>query len=94
MTSRPPATTNIQIVAAVATLAEQVGALNKAVAELKKDIRADMATINQAVGGHSLQIADWKRDGKWLASGLVGLGAFVAFAAAMARDWLLHLWTK
>ena len=94
MSSRPTATTNGEIIAAVATLAAEIAELNRGLATLKNDVRADMATINATVGSHSLQIADWKRDGKWLASGLVGLGAFVAFIAAMTRDWLIEIWTR
>ena len=101
MSTRPPATTNTEIIVAVATLTAQLSALQEGqgriasqVTELKNDMRADLATINATVGGHTAQIADWKRDGKWLGTALVGLGAMAAFFAAVAKDWFLHVVTK
>lgn len=90
MRAQPPATTNLEIVAAVATLTAQVIVLNAAMLDLKNDMRADLATINATVGSHTSQIADWKRDGKWLGSALVGLGALAAFFVSMARDWFFY----
>lgn len=90
MASRVPATSHAEIIGAVASLQTQVGTLVDSVNELKGEVHR----LNTAVSGHHDQIANWKRDGKWLASALVGLGAIAAFFAAVLRDWILHMVTK
>lgn len=90
MGTRPPATNHSEIIAAVAALQAEMAAMNGGVARIESKVDAMSATVN----GHHEQISNWKRDGKWLASALLGLGAIGAFFAAAMRDWIMHMVTK
>lgn len=80
MSSRPPATTTLQLIATVSALTVEVQTLTLTVASLQ-----------QTVSGHNQQISDWKRDGKWLGAALTGLGVMAGGLVSMAWDWLTGL---
>jgi hypothetical protein len=100
MASQSPATRHDDIIAAVATLAEQ--ARHSAIAQsamlvqlvaIEKKLatqQISIATIPEAVAmlkGHHEQIINWKRDGKWLAAAFAGLGAVGAALLGMMSEW-------
>jgi hypothetical protein len=86
MAARPPATSHAEIIGAVAALQEQVAHLVESVGRLEGKVDSMSATVT----GHNEQITEWKRDGKWLARALVGLGIIGGFVASFVRDWFLH----
>jgi hypothetical protein len=90
MADRTPATSHAQIIGAVASLQTEMSALVGIVGELKGEVHR----LNSTVGTHQEQIANWKRDGKWLGSALIGIGAAGAFLANVLRDWFMHWATR
>ena len=68
------ATTNAEIIAAVATLTAQLDEAARTANRMERKLDAIETTVNGA-GGHTEQRAAWKRNGKYLGVALTGLGA-------------------
>lgn len=70
------ATTNAQIIAAVAALTAEMAATKDAIDRIERLVEKEFTELKATVKSNDDWIRDRKRDGWWLGGALIGLGTF------------------